>query len=144
MNCHQKSSVAEDQCYDPFMSGRLLFGEWLEDRLKDKRWTQAAFAEVVGVAASTVSGWINNTQPPRRRMARAIAEALGVNVNEVLIRAGYPPIDPGYVLREPEREPEEGLDLNNPRLRFFLAHEGELDEEEWQLVQRLIEQFAKH
>lgn len=130
-------------CYSPFMSGGLTFGEWLEDRLKERRWSQTAFADQIGVARSTVSSWVNNVQPPRRRIARDIAKALGVEVDEVLIRAGYPPTEPGYVLPE-EREPEKDkIDLEDPRLRFFAAHAHELTEEEWEAVRRVIEELTK-
>lgn len=143
MNNQSESSIPDRLCYSPFMTDQLTFGEWLEDRLKEKRWSQSAFADQIGVARSTVSGWVNNVQPPRRRMARDIAKALGVEIDEVLVRAGYPPTEPSYRLPSEPAKPGESIDLDDPRLRFFAAHARELTEEEWEAVRRVIEELTK-
>ena len=127
MSFQALSSPCDFFCYS--LSMRLSFGEWLDDRLRERGWSQVAFAETVGVARQTVGTWVNNVKPPRRRAARDIAKVLGIETNEVLVRAGYPPMDPDYVLPE-DRLPEPEIDLADPLLSFFTAHAGELSPEE--------------
>ena len=118
---------------------KTTFGEWLDDRLRARGWSQTAFAEAVGVARQTVNSWTNDVKPPRRRAARDIAKVLEVDVNEVLVRAGYPPQDPDYRLPEERvveegQEPELDIDLADPLLGFWASHAGELTNEEKQMV----------
>ena len=67
------------------------FGRWLESRIYPKGWGPVEFGEAVGVAPSAVSGWLNSGVRPYKRTCYAIAAALGVPIDEVLIAAGYPP-----------------------------------------------------
>lgn len=138
-----KSRPYDAYRYDLSMNSTLTFGEWLDDRLKERHWSQAAFAEHISVARQTVSSWVNNVQPPRRRVIRAIADALEVDVNEVLIRAGYPPTKHGYRLPEETARKPEAIDFEDPRLRFFAAKSGKLTDDEWDLIKRLIETLAE-
>lgn len=140
-----KSSQDDSRCYTLSMNGRLSFGEWLEDQIRGKGWNQTVFGEAVGVARQTVSNWVNNVQPPRRRATRDIARVLGVDQNEVLVRAGYPPLDPDYVLPDDRQGAEESqsVDLADPRVLFFASHARELSEEEWAVIRTLLEKFSK-
>lgn len=46
-------------------------------------YTQAGLARQIGVDPDTVRKWETGAQQPRRRMARKIAKALGVDVEEL-------------------------------------------------------------
>jgi len=122
----------------------LSFGEWLEDQLRERGWTQAAFADLAQVSRTTVNSWINSVQPPRRRAARDIARALNVDVDEVLVRAGYPPTRPDYVLPEDRpkstHENREGYD---ERVTFFAANADKLSDEDWEMLRRFIERLTE-
>jgi transcriptional regulator with XRE-family HTH domain len=86
------------------MDAELTFGEWLEDKLRELRITQTAFANLVDVSQSTVSAWVNDVSPPRRRVLPRIAEVLGVDDDDVRRRAGYDePPDDEMVERRRER-----------------------------------------
>jgi transcriptional regulator with XRE-family HTH domain len=78
----------------------LQFGEWLEDQLAAKKLNQAAFADLVNVAPSTVSAWIKGENPPRRRTARSIAKVLRVPVEVVLVKTGHMAAVPAGLERE--------------------------------------------
>lgn len=125
------------------MGVRLTFGEWLDDQLRRKGWTQAAFADLVGAARTTVNTWVNDVTPPRRRAARDIARALGVEVDEVLVRAGYPPQTVGYVLpeeRDAAAEPERPV---SERGLWLWGRWDRLPEADQQLVEALIERLTR-
>lgn len=88
----QMSSGSDIAMYDKSMNGdpgeKLTFGEWLDDRLREKGWTQADFANFLEVAPTTVNAWVNNVNIPSRRSARMIANALHVSWNSVLVQTG--------------------------------------------------------
>jgi hypothetical protein len=56
---------------------------------------------------------------------------LEVDINEVLVRAGYPPLIAGYRLPE-ERDEEPGTEqdllIDDPRVRFFASKAGALSD----------------
>lgn len=83
------SSSPDIPVYSDVMDGELTFGEWLDDRLRERQMTQTALAERIDVAPSTVNAWVNDVSPPRKRACRLIADALKVSRSEVLRRAGY-------------------------------------------------------
>jgi transcriptional regulator with XRE-family HTH domain len=127
------------------MTGKLSFGEWLDDQLREKRWTQTSFAESVDVSPSTVSTWISNTHLPGRRVMSRIARVLDLDINEVLVRAGYPPMDAGYRLpenRNEEMKTDEESPIYDDRVRFFAANADKLSEEDWEMLKRFIERLA--
>lgn len=71
------------------MGDELAFGEWLEDAYREHFATQGAFADAIGVAQSTVSGWVNGPSTPRnRRVLRRISDVLNVDIDELNRRAG--------------------------------------------------------
>lgn len=67
------------------------FTKWLEAELEDRGWSQRHLAALAGLSETTVSNWMNEHQPPSRRSARAIAEALGIDETIVFEKAGIPP-----------------------------------------------------
>jgi len=67
----------------------MTFGSWLEQRLIDASMGPSEFARKIGVSPNTVSHWFNRGGKPYRKTCYAIAEALGVPVEEVLERAGH-------------------------------------------------------
>lgn len=69
----------------------LTFGEWLEELHLAAGMNQTQFAKAIGLAPSTISGWVNGNSRPRRRTIRRIATLLEVDESEVFRRAGYPP-----------------------------------------------------
>ena len=129
MTIKTKSSASDYQFYTGVMNVRLSFGEWLDDQIRRKGWSQAAFSDAVGVARQTVNSWVNGVQPPRRRALRDVAKILDLDINEVLVRAGYPPLDPDYRLPE-EREPEPEARGTTGRLaereRFFAKYSPDI------------------
>lgn len=81
--------------YDCAMSSpdvNLSFGEWLEDQIFSRGLTQVDLANAIGTSQSTVSAWVNNESVPRARSCDAIADALGIDRNEVRRRAGRRPV----------------------------------------------------
>ena len=61
----------------------------------------AHIAAKTGIAESTVSRWLSNTNPPKPRQAVAVARAYGTNPIDALVAAGY--LDPGDVQTAHER-----------------------------------------
>lgn len=85
--------------YTTAMNTNLSFGEWLEDELIRRGWQQSDLAEYLRMSESSISSWKSGTKP-RRTTCRRIAEALNIDENEVLYRAGRAPKDPNYRLPE--------------------------------------------
>jgi transcriptional regulator with XRE-family HTH domain len=133
------SSIVGAICYVNSMKQDISFGEWLEDQLKERGWTQVAFADAIDVARSTVNNWINNYKPPRRRACRHIADVLQIDENEVLVRAGYPPKDPGYRLGggKPERSSNETE--QQYRWRMLASSDEPISDEAWEAIERILE-----
>jgi transcriptional regulator with XRE-family HTH domain len=126
-------------------SAGLTFGEWLDDQLRQRRWSQSAFADAVGVARPTVNSWVNNVQPPRRRVLPLIAKVLGVSSNEVLVRAGYPPVDPDYVLpgfvESGDRQGE--IDLSDPLVSFAAHNQHKLTDAQKRAMIEFMKEFLR-
>jgi SOS-response transcriptional repressor LexA len=64
------------------METELTFGEWLEDTLLRKGFTQVALAELIGVTQPTVSGWVNGAIPSKR-VRPELAAALEMSVESL-------------------------------------------------------------
>lgn len=69
------------------------FDWWLREMLDLRDWTQSDLARRTGASTSLVSGWVNGRKRPSARNAQAIADALDVPVNLVLVRLGLRPVD---------------------------------------------------
>lgn len=77
------SSTCDIAGYHVEMDALLTFGEWIEDRYRERYGGQTEFARAIDVGQSTVSSWVNHKRPPSRRNRVRIAGALGVSVDEV-------------------------------------------------------------
>lgn len=67
------------------------FGAWLEAQLLRREWNQSDLARRVGVRPAVVSRWIRNERVPSPASADRIADALTLETDEVLTRAGHRP-----------------------------------------------------
>lgn len=78
------------------------FGRWLQSQLDVRRWSQADFVRRSGVGKTSVSSWIAGHKLPDAQSCDKIAEALFLDRDEVLARAGLRPVeyDDSDVVRE--------------------------------------------
>lgn len=70
------------------------FGAWLQWQLDRREWTQSDFARKAGVSTGLVSNWIGGARRPTPASVDKIADALMLDVDEVLTRAGHRPALP--------------------------------------------------
>lgn len=77
---------------------------WLRRQLQRREMRQADLARRVGTSPGTVSSWVNGQRVPDPASCDRIADALGVDVDEVLMLAGHRP-------RIEEEESQEVRDL---------------------------------
>lgn len=68
------------------------FGDWLAYQLKRRDLSQTDFGTLVGSTQSAVSRWIRNERVPDPESCDRIADALGVDLDVVLLRAGHRPV----------------------------------------------------
>lgn len=66
-----------------------VFSEWLTDAIYSRRWGPSDLARHTGVSATAVQKWLSGESRPYPKTCYAIAEALGIPVQEVLDLAGY-------------------------------------------------------
>lgn len=69
-----------------------LFASWLARRMRAAGMNQSELATAVGVSTSTVSRWLSGRRP-EAAYAETMADALNLDVDEVLTMAGYRPPD---------------------------------------------------
>lgn len=79
--------------------GRLLnmdtsFGEWLNQELELRGWSQSEAARRGGVAPSTIQQVVSGTTQPGPKLCKAVARAFGMPEEEVFRRAGLLPMPP--------------------------------------------------
>src|SRR5262245_22547008 len=65
-------------------------GEQIQRLRRDKGWTQKQLADEVGFAKKTVER-LENGEPTRRQTLQVVADALGVRVEDLLVREGAVP-----------------------------------------------------
>lgn len=71
------------------------FAEWFLRQLKRRVWGQADFFRESGVPKATVNSWCLGTRLPNPRRCKVIADVFGLDLDEVLMRAGHrPPLEP--------------------------------------------------
>lgn len=68
----------------------LAFGRWLESAIYARGMKRKAFAEKAGASLTSTSNWLNGWTRPFKGNCFAIAEALELDANAVLVAAGYP------------------------------------------------------
>jgi transcriptional regulator with XRE-family HTH domain len=128
------------------MTGNLTFGERLDDQLRSRGWSQAEFGDSVGVVRQTVSGWVNDLQRPRRRLLTTMARVLDLDADDVLARAGKPPVSADHRLssrQAPRIEWKTSANLDDPFVRFMLEHSTVLTAEQRDLIMQVVLQMEK-
>lgn len=82
------------------------FGEWIQQRLDNRRWNQADFCRAAGIADATLSRIMSGTRAVGPDVTTAIARALGEPPDRVFRAAGLlPPVPP------PVSEEQEALHI---------------------------------
>ena len=154
------SIISDIRAYTGFMTAEPTFGEWLEDRLLAAGYTQTDLAEELGISQSTVSNWVNDVSPPNRANCYKLADIFSIPRREVALRAGHKPkqsdlipsvnskmrttgsssVTVNGIVVEPEPQVKEiGESLRDPRIRLFLRRAGELTDEQWNELIRILE-----
>jgi len=67
------------------------FPDWLKRQFSRRDWTQADAARAIGVSSGRVSEWVNGKRPPSVESLERIADALHIDVETVLRKAGHLP-----------------------------------------------------
>lgn len=67
------------------------FDTWLQRQLKRREWSQSDFARAGRFSTSTVSDWVRGNRVPDPPSCDLIADALGMDVQDVLRHAGHLP-----------------------------------------------------
>ena len=78
---------------------------WLTAQLSDRNWSQNELARRAGISKGVISEVMNGRRPGIEA-CKAIAHALGIAAEIILVLAGHLPAPPGY-----DREAEELLHL---------------------------------
>jgi transcriptional regulator with XRE-family HTH domain len=74
--------------------GTESFSSWLRQQLRRHEWTQADLARKSGLSQGRISDWLNNKRRPSPASCDRLADALGVDLDDVLRRAGHRPGSP--------------------------------------------------
>lgn len=84
------SSFLANTCFNGPMSTELgPFGDWLKSVMERRGWANKDLAAAVNTDSGTVSRWRNNRRVPEPESCELIAEALGIDPDIVLVRAGH-------------------------------------------------------
>jgi len=70
---------------------RQRFARYLVAQMEDARMSQTALAERMGVTQPMISAWARGEKRPSPANCDRLAEALALDVDEVLTQAGYRP-----------------------------------------------------
>ena len=105
--------------------------EAVQRALAAKGWTTTDLKRESGVARSTVSGWATRPRPPQKRSVRAVAESLGMDLDDALRMAGIIAQD-----GEPEEAPAAGgrddtLEALQAQLKALLDRMSPAERERW-------------
>jgi transcriptional regulator with XRE-family HTH domain len=65
------------------------FSDWFRKELRRRRWRQADFVRESGISKGTVSQWFRGTRVPEPDSCDRIAEALHIDRDVVLDKAGH-------------------------------------------------------
>ena len=68
-----------------------LFGDWLRNELKRREWSVADLARRAGLDPSAVGRWARNDRVPSPDSCDLLADALGIDIDRVLVLAGHRP-----------------------------------------------------
>lgn len=64
-------------------SKKVLFGEIIQQALKDRRISQAALADMLGVSRNTVNNWVADRYKPEHDLIVELCGILGLTLNEL-------------------------------------------------------------
>lgn len=65
------------------------FGEWLQDELDKRGWSRPRLARYIDLSPGAVTSWIRGDRRPSEHACKQIAAAFGIDVSEVMDRAGH-------------------------------------------------------
>ena len=107
------------------------FGQYLRRRIDEMDTNVRQTALAMGVQPPTVSNWVNDKRRPSPESCILIADALGLDVDEVLDKAGHRPrmradVDPSRVEihKIVDLLPEPELDMVREYARWRLRESG--------------------
>jgi len=67
------------------------FGQYLRRKIKEAGRTEGSVAEEVGATSGMMSRWVNDHKIPRPAYVAKLAQALVLDVDDLMRRAGYRP-----------------------------------------------------
>jgi transcriptional regulator with XRE-family HTH domain len=70
------------------LSAVNTFSDWLLEKLRERNWSQSDLSRRAGVSRTAISNLISEKRGPGADLASAIAQALGVSIDEVFHAAG--------------------------------------------------------
>lgn len=77
----------------PMGMNTVPFGIWLVNQIERRDWNLSDLARKIGVVPNTVSRWVGGVRNPSYQKCLDIAKALEIDPVDVLIRAGYTPVN---------------------------------------------------
>lgn len=80
------------------------FGNWFRQQLERREWSQQDFSRKAKLSPSTVSDWARGQKIPDPSSIDVIADVFGIDVDEVLTRAGHRPQVEPFDPDDPKRE----------------------------------------
>lgn len=104
------------------------FGAYLKQRMNELDTNAYRVAQATGFQPGTISHWINNRRLPNPESCAILAEALALDIDDVLERAGHRPryrTDPdparAEIYRMVDQLPEDELELVRSLIRWRLS-----------------------
>src|SRR5690242_15637061 len=64
------------------------FGAWSQRQLERREWTQSDLSRRSGISHGRISDWVRDVRLPNPDSCDKLADALGIELDEVLARAG--------------------------------------------------------
>ena len=84
-------------------NGAEEFRDWLAEELRLRKWNRADLARRTGIIPSVISRWMNQGWLPDSTSCYKLSNALGLDFNFVLRKAGHAPIEPPVATSAHER-----------------------------------------
>lgn len=97
-------SIERKVNYCSHMRAENVFSDWFNRQLARRDLTQADFIRVSGLSSSTVSQWSTAKRIPKPAQCERIADALHIEVDTVLEKAGHRPQIEALSADDPRRE----------------------------------------
>ena len=125
--------------YNEDKQSYIIFANNLKRYLKEKKITQAALGEQVGVSQGTVCDWVNCRTYPRMDKVEAMAIFLGIEKSDLIEEHN---VNSKYYLEKMLPQIERDL-RNNPDLMELLMKMKKLSPHNRETVSRLIDGLIK-